>query len=217
MSAARQDWRCALSAVWRAACLGALLCAAAGPVPAAAQSDGPRSATAGAASAIDDGEDIRDIRGPKTVPGAWPLAALIVGALLLAIAGLGVWRWRGRAKRARALSLAEETLQRLDAIRPLMQPSSAREFGISASEIVRTYIERRFDVVATQRTTEEFLQGLLENSHAALAAHRPLLADFLQQCDFVKFAGVSLASPDMEALFQSARKFVLETSQPAGA
>jgi hypothetical protein len=72
-------------------------------------------------------------------------------------------------------------------------------------------------VVATQRTTEEFLQSLLQDTHAALAGHRPLLGDFLQQCDFVKFAGVSLTSPDMESLFQSARKFVLETGQPAAA
>jgi hypothetical protein len=43
--------------------------------------------------------------------------------------------------------------------------------------------------------------------------HRPLLAEFLQQCDFVKFAGDSLATTDMESLYQSARRFVLETGE----
>ena len=62
--------------------------------------------------------------------------------------------------------------------------------------------------MATQRTTEEFLQSLLQSSNEALARHRPLLAEFLQQCDFVKFAGTRLAVADMEALFQSARAFV---------
>jgi hypothetical protein len=168
----------------------------------------------GALPATDDAEDIHDIRGPKAVPGSWLLPALLAGALLLAVAALVIWRVRRRTHRTRALSLAEQTLQRLEAIRPLMQPASAREFAIAASEIVRTYIEKRFAVVATQRTTEEFLQGLLQTSHEALASHRPLLADFLQQCDFVKFAGASLTSQDMETLFQSARKFVLETGQP---
>jgi hypothetical protein len=165
----------------------------------------------------DSTEDIRDIRGPKALAGASSLTMLILAAVLLAIAALVLWSWRRRVKLVRALTLTEQTLQRLDAIRPLMQPASAREFGIEASEIVRTYVERRFEVVATQRTTEEFLQDLLQDPRAALSSYRPLLGDFLQQCDFVKFAGGSLTSPDMESLFQSARKFVLETGQPAAA
>jgi hypothetical protein len=192
-----------------------VLCAATSAVPAAAQDSGRGSPAASAVQATSDTEDIHDIRGPKALPGAWPLPALILAAVLLAIAGLAIWHWRGRLKRQHALSLTEQTLRRLEAIRPLMQPASAREFGIASSEIVRTYVERRFDVVATQRTTEEFLQSLLQDTHVALAGYRPLLGEFLQQCDFVKFAGVSLTSPDIESLFQSARKFVLETGQPS--
>ena len=186
-------------------------------------SAGPQSADPAAPSAggvpqpPDGGEDIHDIRGPKTMPGTSPLSLLILGALLLAAAAFIVWFWRRRAKHVRALTLTEQTLARLEAIRPLMQPASAREFGIAASEIVRTYVERRFDVIATQRTTEEFLQSLVQDSQTALAGYRPLLGDFLQQCDFVKFAGGSLTSPDMESLFASARKFVMETGQPAAA
>ena len=96
-----------------------------------------------------------------------------------------------------------------------MRPATAREFGIAASEVIRNYIEKRFDVVATQRTTEEFLQALLQSSNAALARHRAQLAEFLQQCDFVKFAGASLGVADMESLFRSARGFVLETAEPS--
>src|SRR6202034_3871815 len=104
--------------------------------------------------------------------------------------------------------------QRLDGTRPLMRPDTARAFGIAASELLRDYIEKRFDVLATQRTTEEFLQTLLQNSNETLVRHRALLAEFLQQCDFVKFAGSSLAVTDMESLFRSARGFVLETPEP---
>jgi hypothetical protein len=94
-----------------------------------------------------------------------------------------------------------------------MSPATAREFGIAASEVIRSYIEKRFAVIATQRTTEEFLQALLQSSNEALARHRSLLAQFLQQCDFVKFAGTSLAVTDMESLFQSARSFVSATGE----
>ena len=94
-----------------------------------------------------------------------------------------------------------------------MRPETARAFGIAASELIRDYIEKRFNVIATQRTTEEFLQALLQSSNEALARHRLLLSEFLHQCDFVKFAGDSLAVTAMESLFQSARRFVLETSE----
>jgi len=159
-------------------------------------------------------EDIRDIRGPKAVPGSWMVPAALVGALVVALLAYAVWRRRHRVAGRRTLTLSEQTLERLESTRPLMRPATAREFGIAASEAIREYIEKRFDVVATQRTTEEFLQALLQSSNEALARHRSLLAEFLQQCDFVKFAGASLAVMDMESLFRSARGFVLETAEP---
>jgi HAMP domain-containing protein len=158
-------------------------------------------------------EDIRDIRGPKAVPGSWVLPAVLAGAIVAALCAYVVWRRRHRGIRRRTLTLTERTLERLDSTRPLMRPDTARAFGIAASELIRDYIEKRFDVVATQRTTEEFLLALLQSPNEALARHRLLLAEFLQQCDFVKFAGDSLAVTDMESLFQSARRFVLETGE----
>jgi hypothetical protein len=167
-----------------------------------------------AAAFAEAAEDIRDIRGPKAVSGSWvlpaALAAVIVVALCIAYV---VWSRCHRGLTRRILTLSERTLQRLDGTRPLMRPDTARAFGIAASELIRDYIEKRFDVVATQRTTEEFLQALLLSSNEALVRHRPLLAEFLQQCDLVKFAGDSLAVTDMESLFQSARRFVLETGE----
>jgi hypothetical protein len=165
-------------------------------------------------------DDIRDIRGPKAVvPGLRSVPAVLAVVVVVALCvGYVLWRRRHREARPRTLTLSEQTLERLEATRPLMIPATAREFGIAASEVIRSYIEKRFEVVATQRTTEEFLQALLQSSNEALARHRSLLGEFLQQCDFVKFAGASLAVTDMESLFQSARGFVLQTGEsPASA
>jgi hypothetical protein len=158
-------------------------------------------------------EDIRDIRGPKAVPGSWVVSAVLAAAIVVALCAYVVWRRRPRGIRRPTLTLSERTLQRLDSTRALMRPDTARAFGIAASELIRDYIEKRFDVVATQRTTEEFLQALLQSSNEALARHRLLLAEFLHRCDFVKFAGDSLAVTDMELLFQSAHRFLLETGE----
>jgi hypothetical protein len=167
----------------------------------------------GAALAAPVEEDIRDIRGPKYLSPDWLLPAAILGVLLAAAVIYGVWR-RRRNRRAAPLRPFELALQRLEDIRSLMRPAQAREFSTSASDIVRWYIEQRFDVTATRRTTEEFLRDLLQTSNASLARHQGLLGDFLYQCDFVKFAALSLTTQNMETLRQSARAFVLETSKP---
>jgi Domain of unknown function (DUF4381) len=162
-------------------------------------------------SAAPVAEDIRDIRGPKYLLPDWLWPVLIGGAMLLALGVYGLWRWR-RSRAARVLLPHEIALQRLEDIGALMQPTRAREFSIAVSDIVRLYIEQRFSVTATRRTTEEFLHDLLDSSDAALARHQGLLGEFLHQCDFVKFAALSLTQQNMESLRQSARAFVLATA-----
>jgi hypothetical protein len=162
-------------------------------------------------------EDIRDIRAPKsslalTQSPLWPMA---VGALLLTAAGYGVWRWRQRQVRGPALEPFELALQQLDEARRSMQPAAGREFGGRVSDIVRRYIELQFRVTVTQRTTQEFLQDLLSSSSTPLAQQQPLLAEFLQQSDLIKFTGDSLTLPTLEALLQSARHLVRETAHAA--
>ena len=159
-------------------------------------------------------EDIRDIRGPKAVLDPWVLPAILAGVIVVAVLAYVLWRRRQRVSHPRLPSLSEQALERLESARALMRPATAREFGIAASEVIRTYIERRFDIMVTQRTTEEFLQTLLQSSNDTLARHRSLLEEFLHRCDFVKFAGASLTLTDMESLFGSARGFVLETAEP---
>jgi len=160
-------------------------------------------------------EDIRDIRGPKAVQGSWLLTAVLVGVIIVGLALCLIWRHRARGggTARQALSLSERTLAALESAKQLMRPATAREFGIAASAVIRTYIEKRFHLIATQRTTEEFLQALLQSSNTSLAHHRALLEQFLNQCDLVKFAGTSPALADMESLLASARRFVSETSE----
>lgn len=199
---------CACAAV----ALGLAAIAAAAPVGTQAPADVGTAAPADTAPS----EDIRDIRGPKNISPAWLVPALLAGAVVLAIVGYAAWRQKRRPV-PRTLQPFEIALQRLDDVRRLLDPSSVREFSIAISDIVREYIEEEFKVTATHRTTEEFLHDLLESSHSSLAAHRDLLAQFLQQCDMAKFAGMSLSRQIMESLHQGARGFVIETSRSAPA
>ena len=182
---------------------GAVLAAAAAGTSAQASAESSASA-----------QDIRDIRGPKHVLPGWLWPAVLAGGAVLALGAYGIWRWRRRRQRAVPPSAFEIALQRLEEIRALMSPARAAEISVTVSAIVRSYIEQRFDVIATRRTTEEFLNDLLESSHTSLASHRALLGKFLHLCDFVKFGGLSLTVQNMESLHQSARTFVLATARP---
>ena len=177
---------------WSIAALGGFFCTGVGAAPLA--------------------EDIRDIRGPRYLSPEWVLPALIAGAALLGLVLYALWR-RRRKGRTPVLLPYEIALQRLDEIRALMQPAHAREFSVAVSDVIRGYIEQTFHATATRQTTEEFLRDLLQDANASLAQHRALLGEFLHECDFVKFAALSLTLNNMEALRQSARTFVLETAK----
>jgi hypothetical protein len=126
----------------------------------------------------------------------WLIPASVAAALLLALAAYAAWRWARRRRKPQIRLPFEIALERLEELRPLMQPASVREFSAAISDVVRRYID------------------LLDSAHASLAPHRKLLAEFLSRCDLAKFAGVALSQQDLESLHRSARTFVLETSKP---
>lgn len=190
--------------------VGAFLCTGVWAAPAPVAGSDVSAAPAASAVVSSSEEDIRDIRGPKSVLPA-VLPAVMAGVAILALLVYGFWRWR-RNRRLRILLPYEIALRRLEELGTLMRPESAREFSTAVSDIVRGYIEQRFAIGVTRRTTEEFLRDLLETANASLARHQPLLAEFLNQCDFVKFAAMSLNEQDMESLRQSARVFILATA-----
>lgn len=159
--------------------------------------------------------DIRDIRGPVHIPSPWLWYWWLAAAAALAAVAYGIWRWRRRRTRAATPLPYQIALARLENARALMQPEHAREFSIEVSEIVRHYIEARFEIRAARRTTEEFLRDLLDPSLALLANHRASLADFLGHCDLAKFARWILPAGVMGGMLEGARSFVLETGRPA--
>lgn len=176
--------------------------------PAAAQNAGaPASAT-----------DIRDIRGPKPIASPW-LIPLIGVTMLSAVGGAyAAWAWNRRRFREASKRPLDIALERLDRARPLMLtvPPRGREFSIEVSSAVRDYIESRFDLRAAHLTTDEFLHQLLAPQDSLLAGHRALLDHFLQTCDLAKFGGWKLAATDMATMWDSARRFIVESADDAG-
>jgi hypothetical protein len=157
-------------------------------------------------------DDIRDIRGPKPIASPWLIWGVVGAGMLAVLLAYALWRWIKRRQRIPEKRDFEIALARLQAARTLMQPGRGREFSIEVSGIVREYIERRFKVMAAHRTTHEFLHDLIGSSDPRLAAQRDLLGEFLQSCDLAKFGGWNLSIDQMDAMLESARRFIQSAS-----
>ena len=89
-----------------------------------------------------------------------------------------------------------------------------RLFCSLVSDTLRIYLEERFHFRAPERTTEEFLQEL----HATTLLNtdqKQRLAEFLAQCDLVKFARFEPAELTLRALLDAALRLIDETRYDA--
>jgi hypothetical protein len=162
-------------------------------------------------STLAPSEDIRDIRGPIHIPYPWLWLVYLIIGIILALALYKVWRaWKNR-KPVVVQPPHERALERLQRAAEFIKTHQGREFSIAVSEAVRSYIEEQFQTRAAQKTTEEFLHGLLANPTSPLAPYSELLKDFLQYCDLAKFARWSLSDEDMQRMYESAMKLIQET------
>ena len=89
--------------------------------------------------------------------------------------------------------------------------SDPYRFCSLVSDVLRTYVEERFELRAPERTTEEFMDEL-HSSHKLHVEHKTLLEDFLSRCDLVKFARFEPTIPELEGLLDSAVRFIDETA-----
>lgn len=159
---------------------------------------------------------------PTTVGGLSWLAILGLGSAVLVLASGSILLYRGlRAKRRIALQRTayDEAIARLRDLEARGAPTTedADRWFVELSAIVRRYLEGRYEIRAPELTTEEFLQTVATAKQAALArAHRELLADFLERCDRVKFAGYRPESNESLGTLTSARAFIEDTRAAGG-
>lgn len=146
--------------------------------------------------------ELRDIKG--SIPllsslGLWTIVSLIV----IAIATIVAWFLfrkpiQERSPQEKAmLALQELQSDNLD----------AKSFYTVLSRIVRTYIEDRFQIKATEKTTREFLIAEKENPRLE-HRDRKALADFLVMVDLIKFAKFEATSNCKDEAMSYAEQFI---------
>ncbi len=159
--------------------------------------------------------DIRDVKELREIRGGFPWLPVLLGALVLA--GLVAWLlWRRRAREMAAVPARPPHELAFEALARLRQTDfddleELRRYYFEISEVVRTYVERRFGLNATDLTTEEILPQLRGLFDAELEDR---LRQFLVGTDGVRYAAQVPETREIEATYEAALSFV-EATVPA--
>jgi hypothetical protein len=157
--------------------------------------------------------DIRPLKAPVEIPSTYGWVWWVLAAVIAAFAAWFIWRKLTVKKPfAKPVVLIPPYRKAKDRLRTAGQlMSDPYKFCSLVSDVLRAYVEERFDLHAPERTTEEFMEELRASTKLT-PEHKALLEDFLSRCDLVKFARFEPTHPELQSLLDSALRFVDETA-----
>jgi hypothetical protein len=168
-----------------------------------------------------DMKDINDLKPAETFPNRWlwivPLALLLAAALVLG--GVRLYRRirRIRAQAANPPPAWEQALAALDALpwREWLAAGQVKRYYYALSQVLKRYIERRFEFNALEQTTTEILSSI----RVRKMPMRDEVRQFLVRSDFVKYARTIPPDEEMRSAIDQVRDFVVRTkpAEPAPA
>ncbi len=85
-------------------------------------------------------------------------------------------------------------------------------FFVRLSDIVRHYVESRFECPVVSQTTEEFLTAISQGE-VFDEEQQKLLGGFLTQCDSVKFAGIAVNAEVAHASGENCKRVIVTTME----
>ncbi len=166
-------------------------------------------------------KDIDGLKPAESFPNYWlwltPVALALVAALAW-IARALLRRLRRIQELARApLPPWEEALRVLDAMRwrEWLESGQVKRYYYALSEVLKRYIERRFEFQAAEQTTTELLAAMKLNR----TPMRDEVAGFLMRSDLVKYSKAIPPDDEARSAIDQVREFVTKTmpQQPATA
>jgi hypothetical protein len=144
----------------------------------------------------------------------WLVIVVVVGAGGVFWLGRRWWREhrpRRREPVATPKTPAQITLDALERLHTL--DSSPAAMCIQMADMLRMYIQRRFDIPAQDRTTIE-LMAALEDAGQFDKRHRDELRRLLEQADLVKFAGLQPDQTTIDHMLTAARRWITRVDAP---
>jgi hypothetical protein len=172
------------------------------------------SAVVTVASVLPPGmKDINDLKPAETFPNLllWIVPGILLLAAGLAYAGSRLVR---RFRRIRELAASplppwEQALAALDELpwREWLEAGQVKRFYYALSQVLKRYIERRFEFNAVEQTTTEILASM----RACKTPMRNEVGAFLTRSDFVKYAKTVPPDEEARSAVTQVRDFVLKT------
>ncbi|HLP11528.1 MAG TPA: hypothetical protein VK177_06305 [Flavobacteriales bacterium] len=112
------------------------------------------------------------------------------------------------------LPLHEQLLLDLEALdkKQLWQTGQAKLFYVELTDLLRVYIEKRYEVTALEQTTDQLTKNLKSSgiSYEALE----ILRSILQMADMVKFAKLIPGQYENQGALDNAKRFAVLTQKP---
>ena len=170
--------------------------------------------------AVDTSQVIKDIKPPLESPFTLSeiLPYILIGLLISAVIVLIVYLIFKRRKKKTLIFEKEiiipphekaiTSLQELKA-KKLWQEGKSKEYHTIITEIIRTYIEERFKIMALEKTTEEIITSF--RSLDIPDDSKLKLKQILTLADIVKFAKINPMPDENELSFSNALDFVNST------
>ncbi len=159
---------------------------------------------------------IADIENVVDMPSQSSYLFLWAGLAAAASVVIGLWIYLRREKIKKAVrifkpahEIAYERLRVLVA-EDLIKAGKLKEFYERISNILRHYIEDRFDLHAPERTTEEFLAEI-QFSQVLASDDKESIGNFLKHCDLVKFAKYNPTTEQIQKTFDLVKEFIEKT------
>ena len=160
-------------------------------------------------------EDIKDVKPPVDLPPSFPFWIILLFLILIVIFILFFLKNKLRREPIlpeKTLLPWETALKQLEILKNknFFAQKEYKTYYSELSDIIRRYIEGRFQVRASEMTTEEFLNSQ-DQAKALTPVHKTMLRDFLNSCDLVKFARHSPEEKEAQESYLLAKRFVDET------
>ena len=163
--------------------------------------------------------ELREIKGPTRIPKRYGRLYRLIGIVVIVLLMIGgviyfLARRQSIPKPRPIVPPEDEALERLIRIKSknLVGEGRFKQYFIEVSGVVRHYIERMFGITAPEMTTEEFLIHTA-SENVLKSEWRELLEDFLTSSDMVKFARYRPSENECEQVFDTAVRFVRESSR----
>ncbi len=108
-------------------------------------------------------------------------------------------------------TLEETTLETLDGLSPLISEGKADQFSSKVYKLVTNYLEEKYHVFTTGKTTNDIIDSL---SPLSLPDEQIILMrDALSTCDLVKFAKEGVEKERCKEIFDKVKKFLEQNTK----